>query len=243
MQYIDAHVHFDVTSCVLPSSIYPLLNATQGNEWSFLEALYQQNSSLIPFFGIHPWFVDRENINVVTDLEKLIKDNPAYHVGEIGLDRIRAKRYPETLGLDKQREFFKAQFEMAITYDRVMSIHCVKAWDVLFEVLKLYRPPFRAILHYFNSSANIMQKLIKLGFYISFVPGIYTSNHHKQLAAFNACPIERLLLESDVNTGDNEALLISHYEQAAKARNMTVEALQKAVADNVARLFSGNDHP
>lgn len=233
MQMLDSHVHFKNTDISLNDKYYYFLNSTNENDWGYLLNIIKNFSNILPFFGVHPWYIATIKDVWLVKLEEIIKQDKRHQVGEIGLDVIRFKKDKQLYDIDKQVDVFKKQLKLALKYDRIVSIHCVKAWEYLFETIdELNLKNVKGILHFFSSSSQIMEKLINHGFYISFYSNIYDKKNAKLLDAFLSCPINRLLLESDVNVGESEALLDEHYTKAAKIKKIDKEELIRIVNIN-----------
>ena len=161
---IDAHIHIKTTGNYFPQGNTWFINTTDSGQWGILIRLAGANPGIVPFFGIHPWFIQTRKDEDIRLLEEIISRNQSFHVGEIGLDRIRAKRDPVQYNFGKQIEVFKTQLALAVKYGRAVTIHCVRAWDTLFPVLEEIshnrRFPFKGILHYFSASREIMNRLL-----------------------------------------------------------------------------------
>jgi TatD DNase family protein len=230
---LDSHVHFKNANISLNDNYYYFLNSTNENDWGHLLNIANDFKNVLPFFGVHPWYIDTIKDDCFLKLEEIIKENKKYQVGEIGLDVIKYKKNKQLFDIDKQIEVFKKQLKFAVKYDRIVSVHCVKAWEYLFEIIdELNIKNIRGILHFFSSSSQVMEKLISYGFYVSFYSNIYDERNSKVLDAFLSCPLNRLLLESDVNVEESEALLNRHYDKAAKLKKIDKEELIRIVSKN-----------
>lgn len=234
---IDAHLHINHNNNFQFKNDYIFfLNSINQEEWIMLKDLFNKNNNIIPFFGIHPWFINDITESWFYDLEQIIKSDDRYYVGEIGLDKIMEKKHGSIFSMDKQVEIFKKQLVLSKEYNRPVAIHCVKAWDLLFEILeevkKEYKTCYCGILHYFNSSSQIMNKVIDYGFHVSFFPDIYKPNRQKVLDAFKKCPLDKILLETDVESGNNYDLINMHYENACGIRNIDIKELKRIIYNN-----------
>ena len=236
LSMLDSHVHLSqsVTSFD-PHKIY-FINSVDSSDWMILQDISSKHQNIIPFYGIHPWYIQKTGDSDLQKLEVLLNQNDAALVGEIGLDRIKAKKDPVQFSLDKQIYYFKEQLKLALKYRRGVSIHCVKAWEELFAVLKelhqLIGKDFKAILHYFNGSVQIMNRLIKQGFFISFFPNLNEQKNPKTFQAFQLCPLDKMFLESDRYIGESEKYIVAHYQNVSLLKKMNFADLKKRMLIN-----------
>lgn len=152
MKIIDAHSHIEYISYKYQSDIVGTICCTTNeDDWSVL--LNMNDKNVFHAFGIHPWFVENINNDFDTRLSKILEQNKSAMVGEIGLDKYK----PD---MDKQIDVFIKQIEIAIKYKRPVFIHCVGAWDKIFQILKKYNDLPMIIAHAFNGSIEIVKNLL-----------------------------------------------------------------------------------
>jgi len=87
-------------------------------------------------FAVHPWFAHRRSADWLDELEEYLVRNPSAIVGEIGLDR--AAKAPDTgrCEHEHQLEVFEKQLRLAGRLRRPASIHCVRAFGQLYDVIQ-----------------------------------------------------------------------------------------------------------
>ena len=108
------------------------------------------------FIGFHPWYLNGYNIEYLRD--KLMHDSEL-QVGEIGLDK---RKGPD---MSTQIYCFKEQFDLAISLNRDVSIHNVKAMDLLLPIFKEHIRNIQTnkiILHAFNGTVSDVKALSRL---------------------------------------------------------------------------------
>lgn len=221
-------------------------NGSGPDDWPQVMALASQYRSVIPFVGLHPWYIEQARDGWANELEAMIKTNRC-GVGEIGLD------FGKPMDRQLQTEAFEKQLSMACRYVRPVSIHCVKAWAALTVCLRNAGslPPF--MVHAFNGSAEIARELIKLGGYISFNALSFTDNRHaKTKTLLLSLPQDRVLFETESPFGLNAAVNFVHVvtgqvnepanvpaivAQAAKLAGRDYEDFAKAVYENGRRFI------
>lgn len=140
--------------------------------------------------GVHPENCYELPEDWLAQLEAMLADEKVCALGEIGLDY----HYDNT---DKvvQAEVFERQLELAHKLDMPVIIHSRDACKDTMNILKKHRP--RGVLHCFSGSAETAAEVVKLGMYIGFTGVLTFKNAKKAVAACEAVPLDRLLLETD----------------------------------------------
>ncbi|KAL5985771.1 hypothetical protein ACLOJK_027758 [Asimina triloba] len=95
-------------------------------------------------------------------------------------------------------QVFQQQLELAKELERPVSVHCVRAYGDLMEILQSTGPfPAGVILHSYLGSAELVPGLTKLGAYFSFSGFLMSLKPQKAKKMLKLVPTERILLESD----------------------------------------------
>lgn len=211
---LDAHLHggdFHLS----PPNFRLFLNTASPTEWEELRKRAAISSQIFPFFGLHPWYIDRAEEDWPSRLEELLKESRG-GIGEIGLDRFK-EREGSAFALERQLPVFETQLKLSLKLERPVSIHCVRSWDILLKSLKGL--PLKGVIHGFNSSPEVAEELLEMGFYLSFSPALHRGGKRlKEL--FRRMPEERILMETDSQEGVNERVLLDHYRAAAELREI-----------------------
>lgn len=215
-------------------------NATSPADWDTVEGIALSCKSVTPYFGVHPWFVGP----LRTGWDRILLDHlVAFErsgVGEIGLDHRKSRA-----DCAAQEAVFARQLDIAIELSRPVQIHCVDAWGRLVAILRsrpVEKVPF--MIHLYSGSTDTLRELLALGARISFSLGIAAGGPQKVREAFEATPLDRLLLETDfpyvpgrrhdtsISSDEYFGRLAAVYEVAASVRGMAAQDLAKAVWDN-----------
>ncbi len=259
-QCIDAHCHLqdpkliDDLSAILDKACTAgvaqfVSCGTCPADWDILRALANSHKTIIPFYGVHPWFVPAGDPGIwLQQLEKLVADNPAAGIGEIGLDHAMSERNDEL-----QHKVFELQLDVAIRLNRPAAIHCRKAWGTLLAMLlKRELIPAGFLVHSFSGSCEMMTPILKANGYISFSGSITRRGNKRGHEAAKVVPLDRLLVETDspdlppiingiapdsycINTPSNLPVIIA---KIAELRNMPAKELTEITYENSKRLFS-----
>lgn len=167
-------------------------NGTAPSDWDDLSTLARSSEKVIPFYGVHPWYCAEADDGWDVALRQNLA-NPLACIGEIGLDSVH-----DGPGIIRQREIFTRQLDIAFEMKRPFAVHCVQAWDTLLEELRLRGAGGQAfMIHWFSGSPEIAAELVRRGAYLSFSPRLLYARAKKHRAAFDATPVERILLETD----------------------------------------------
>lgn len=165
-------------------------NSSSLVDWQRVVELSRAYTCVVPFFGVHPWEAEK----VVPGWEESLLRAcavPASGIGEIGLDKSRKE-----IDFEKQKDVFSRQVDIACSLRRPFSVHCVRAWDVLIDILRgqdLKRCRF--MIHAFSGTGDNLRALLDLGSFISF--RTLKSASVDKVALLKLIPLDRLFLETD----------------------------------------------
>lgn len=259
---LDAHLHLqtipwnscfgdiqgkDIIESFLEKESKSICNGTSPLDWDLVNYLVKLfPRKLIPYYGVHPWYVDALPENWLDHLHSsLVKSGCG--VGEIGLDRSSFSK----VTFNHQKDVFKAQLDLAVSLDLPVSIHCVRSWGVLLEILqdktvinigneKYSKIPI--MIHSFSGSLEIMKQLTDIGVFISFSSYLVSIQAESLREVIKAVPIERILIESDFSYSKNISIYnqISDYKRnlaelysiAGSLKDMDPIYFQEVVAKN-----------
>lgn len=243
-QIIDGFYEIGVKKCVV--------NGTHPDDWDSVLELHQSYPEIIqPALGIHPWRVADRPSDWETKLENYFRIHPYICVGECGLDK-----WIQGFDIAAQIETFEKQLGLASERNLPISVHCLKAWDVLLSLLKKQSLPQRGIhLHSFAGSQEVANQLLKYNAYFSFSGYFLSDRKIKVQQVFKKLPKERLLIETDApdmplpkesviskldetnDTINSPLNLPAIYENFAKIRGCDLISLKKILQSNFIRYF------
>ena len=258
--FFDAHNHLQslrfggrqaelLAEC--PDVARMVINGCCEEDWPAVAALAETHRQVLPSFGCHPWFIHERSDDWEGELNRMLDAHPAA-VGEIGLDR-----WKEALDYEGQEEVFITQLRISAERNLPASIHCLKAWGRMLELLQEGPVPERGfLLHSYGGSAEMIPAFVALGAYFSF-PGYFLRNAKgRHRVAFKTVPSDRLLIETDApdqllpdslnahSCKDLDGELLNHpanirviYSEVAKFLDEPEEHLEKRVEENFLRLF------
>ncbi|KAF0891450.1 hypothetical protein E2562_009871 [Oryza meyeriana var. granulata] len=171
------------------------VNGTSEKDWHLVKQMAEEYPSVVPCFGLHPWWVPERSPDWMDSLRRFFAETPEAAVGEIGLDK---GSHGKTIDFGEQVEVFQWQLELAKELNKPVSVHCVRAFDDLLEILKRIGPfPAGVLLHSYLGSAEMVPSLANLGCYFSlsgFLTGMKSTRAKQMLKSI---PVDRILLETD----------------------------------------------
>lgn len=258
MRAIDTHAHLEfpqfdhdreqLLSELAEREIGVITIATSKESNNETDRLTKRHPLVWGTLGIHPTDI---NPKLVTDLPKLLDrfseqlsaNSKLVAIGEIGLDYFREK---DAANIHEQKAVLRDLLQFSIEKDLPIIVHCRDAYGDMLTILSDY-PKLRGVIHCFNGNRDQLQKLLALGFYISYT-GMLTYPANEQLRTDSELvPLDKLLLETDApflaphsKRGDRndprsiEEIASSH----AKIRSITQEAVLAKTTENAKRLFT-----
>ena len=175
-----------IASCVV--------NGTCQQDWPVVARLAGSYPGFIrPAFGLHPWKINERTGTWLDDLKSYLDRFPSASLGECGLDG--CDKRPD---LAAQTDIFLAHLELAAERDLPVSVHCVKAFGPLVDVLaRAPRPPRGFLLHSYGGSTEFMRRMLPLGAWFSCSGYFLHPRKTSHLETFRLVPPDRFLLESD----------------------------------------------
>lgn len=199
--------------------------------------------------GIHPHQVEEEPETTVEDLIYHSTDPKVIGIGETGLDF-----YYENSSRESQHRSFRKHIEASRETQLPLIVHTRDADEDMANILEeeMGKGTFPGVLHCFSSGAELAQRALNIGFYIS-LSGIVTFKNANSLRDIvRNVPIDRILVETDApflapipNRGKrNEPSFITHTAaKIAELKNLNFDEISMTSTKNFFRLFNKAKHP
>ena len=167
--------------------------------------------------GVHPWRADVESVD-----EAAL--STATLIGEIGLD------YACNTDRKVQEQVFCHQLSLAEQYDKIVMLHCVRAFEPMMKILQRYH--LRAVIfHGFIGSPEQAKRAIERGYFLSFGEGAFRSP--KTLKAMHSTPLSRLFAETD----DADISIEEVYARIVAELGIEEQELQTQIENNYNNIF------
>lgn len=245
---VDTHCHMSLTDDI--DSM--IMDGEKNNVMKFiisgcdkksirdgLEIIYRY-PSIFMTIGFHPDEVDDLTDKDINDLEVLIKTNKkVVGIGEIGLDY-----YHNDMNIEKQKEFFEKQLNLAEKYDLPVVIHSRDSIQDVYDILKNHE--CRGVIHCFSGSLEMAKLFIDLGFYLG-IGGVLTFKNSKLKEVVSELSLDNLVLETDspylapepyrghTNYPKNIKIVAS---ELRKIKEVTLEEVTEKTTGNVNKIYN-----
>ena len=249
MSYIDAHCHLgsrqydsdreEVVKRMLENGVRSAIIICCSRH-DLLEgaALRDRHPGFKLACAIHPQDLEEDcSENRLREFRKAIEEYRPDMIGETGLDYYS---HPHTK--EQQKHFFISQLELAREYGLPVDIHSRRASADTLNILKEH--PCRSIIHSYSGSIEMARLYLKEGCYLSFGASILFPGARKPQEVIAQVPLDRLLLETDApyqspvrGQRHEPADVVRIYEAVSRIRNIRVEELAEALAENFSRVF------
>lgn len=178
--------------------------------------------------GIHPWYIDESTIEEqLQEIEKAIQAKRITTLGECGLDRLTQTP------LSVQESVFERQLILASQHQIPVTIHCVRAFPELIQLVKRLKIKVPLIIHGFNTKPEIVQQLQKYDFYFSLGEALLNEESNA-VKCLKMISLDRLFLETD----DKEISISSIFVAASKHLSIPVSTLKDQIWRNFQRIAS-----
>ena len=203
--------------------------------------LASANSSIFAAIGLHPAWLTPTSDFSPEPFRQLARLRAPVAIGEIGLD-YALKEYSAA----KQAEVLRVQLELATILSLPVIIHCRRAFEPLYLVLREFSEVV-GVLHAYGGGPQLAEKFLSLGYYIGFGGGLTRPQAHKVKKTALMVPAERILLETDapyigshtVAKGDSEprdVLAVAH--SLTDLRGWDIAETAALTTANTLRLFN-----
>lgn len=158
--------------------------------------LAQHFKNIYASVGIHPNDCTAQWRGDLKELTRLVKQKELHNIvaiGECGLDM----HYPD-YNLQRQKDAFKAQIELALENDLALIVHTRDAGDETLRALEEFKNQItRGVIHCFSEGADFAQTVIEWGFVLGIGGTItYPKNHVLREIILNL-NLQHIVLETD----------------------------------------------
>jgi TatD DNase family protein len=174
-------------------------------------ALAEQHEPIYAAVGWHPGNAHEAPADIRPELRELARHPKAVAIGEIGLDYFRLPSMsgaqgtarPTTESVEdiqykqKQAEIFRQQLEVAAEMNLNCVIHQRSSFDDLFAQIQPWATKTRGVFHCFGESVERLEKILALGWLVSYTGIVTFKNGQNIRDAVAATPLDKLMLETD----------------------------------------------
>lgn len=258
-KYIDIHSHlnlkqFDDDRDVIIQKLKDenIATITVGVDYdSSLSAvkLAMEHNNLFACVGMHPTDSLDEEFDYNKMLE-LARNEKVVAIGECGLDYFRND---DEAFKNKQKEVFELQIKLALKVDKPLMIHArpskgtMDAYDDVLDLLESYKKEnknLNANFHFFAGNKNMTQKIIDLGFSMSFDGPITFTHDYDEV--IKMIPMELIMAETDAplvapapfrGKRCEPQMVEEIYKKIAEIKGLDSESARKQINLNIKKIF------
>jgi len=202
---VDSHCHLnyegladrqeEVLAAARARGVQGFLNiSTRQKEWAEVVGAAERHPDVWASIGVHPHEADAHPDLGAAGLVEAAAHPRVIAIGECGLDY-----YYDKSDRAAQRERFGAHIEAARQTGLPLVVHTRDAEEETADILtrEVGKGGVAGVLHCFTGSAELAQKALDLGFYISISGMVTFKNAMNLQEVAKTIPQDRLLVETD----------------------------------------------
>ncbi|MFA7253758.1 MAG: TatD family hydrolase [Patescibacteria group bacterium] len=209
--FIDTHAHLDfpefktevpaVLGRAKEAGVERIINVGVDTESSKHSVdLARKYPEVYATVGIHPHCAKELDIETRGKLFTFANHEKVIAVGEIGLDYYylkRSSKYAHYPTREEQIFCFEQMLDFALETNLPAIIHAREASADMLGILKSYHGQLRAVLHCFAGNWDYAEKLLDLGFSLSFTGNITFKNNPDIEEVIRKMPLASIMIETD----------------------------------------------
>jgi TatD DNase family protein len=208
--------------------------------------LAQKFPGMTAAVGIHPNDLTDSWKQELLELEGYLRtkqEHKVVAVGECGLDF----HYPD-YNLQRQKDAFKAQIELALDYDVALVVHTRDAYEETLSVLEEFKGDIkRGVIHCFSEDQTFADTAISFGFVLGIGATLTYPKNNELRAIFANINLEKVVLETDapflppqaIRGQQNSPLHVATVAQfLAELRHQSVDEIAQKTTENAMRVFN-----
>jgi TatD DNase family protein len=211
-------------------------------------ALAKHYNAIYASVGLHPNDCTPQWQDEIKELKKLAHRKDEYKIvaiGECGIDR----HYPD-YNLQRQKDVFKAQIELALEYDLALIVHTRDAAQETARSLDEFRGQLkRGVIHCFSEDQDFADWAIDFGFALGIGGTITYPKNNLLRAVVTKIPLTAIILETDapflppqaIRGKQNHPRQIATIAQyLADLRQEPVETIAQETTQGAMKIFGSN---
>lgn len=249
----------EVISRFLDAKIWTIIVGNDAKTSEMAVEIAGKYDGIFSSVGLHP--TEKPLGNWISKLRELAKHPKVVAIGECGLDMFRQKKED----LERQREIFIKQIELAIELNKPLMIHVRDALPLTpersdggrahketLEILDFYKNKnfgLKGNIHFFSGNWEQAKKYFDLEFTISFAGLITFVDNYNEV--IKKAPLNKIMIETDApfvapvpHRGKrNEPLYVCEIaKKIAEIRGISYEEAAIATTNNALNFFSIRDN-
>ncbi|MGE3876544.1 MAG: TatD family hydrolase [Parvibaculaceae bacterium] len=254
MNVVDSHCHLDypglaedlgaVLARAEGAGVRLLLSiGTRVRKFDQILAIAERHDHVYCTVGTHPHNAADEPDVTAEELVRLARHPKVVGIGEAGLDY-----HYDHSPRDQQARSFRIHIEAARETGLPLVIHSREAEADTAAILEeeMGKGAFRPLLHCFSSGAELAERGLRLGAYVSF-SGILTYRNAEDIRnVARQVPLDRLLVETDApylapvphrGKTNEPAFVVKTLEKLAEVKDVAPADMARTTSRNFFALF------
>ncbi len=222
---------------------------TEMAEFEEVRGIAERYEHIYCSVGVHPHESGKTELVPVDEIVARTRHEKVIGIGETGLDY-----YYEHSDRASQQQSFRHHIAAARQTGLPLIVHTRDAEEDTIRILtEEYRQgAFTGVIHCFTSSQQLAEKMLEIGFYISFSGIISFKNAQNLRETAKIIPLERMLIETDApflapvpHRGKrNEPAFVSQVNKVlAELRQLPETDIGAVTTNNFFRLFTKATRP
>ncbi len=217
----------------------PAIDSEYTQSMYDLEKDFPENIFLM--MGLHPTHVKDNYLQELQHVTEELSKRKFYAIGEIGIDL-----YWDKTHLEKQKQAFRTQIQLAKQYKLPIVIHCRDAFDEIFEILEAEKSAdLFGIFHCFTGTyEQALQSIsynMKLG-----IGGVVTFKNGKIDQFLDKIDIKHIVLETDSpylapipyrGKRNESCFIVNVVAKLAAIHNLPPEEIARITTENSKAVF------
>lgn len=258
----DSHAHLQDARVADPVGVWSraravgvqrvLLAGVDAEDWARQAALASL-PGVHRSVGIHPQVAaalddDERAVQLSALREALERSSPSVvALGEIGMDGVGDRRDR----FAAQAELFAGQLRLARRHDLPVLLHVLRAHEEALKILSdVGVPSAGGVVHSYSGSPELVPRYLAHGLHLSFSGSVTWHPDGRAARAVRACPLDRLLVETDApdqtplarRPAANEPSFLPDVVRAvAEIRGEPVDLVAHATYQNACRVLRIQD--
>jgi TatD DNase family protein len=254
MNVVDSHCHLDypglaedltqVVARADGAGVKLMLSiGTRVRKFDQILAIAERHAHVFCTVGTHPHNAAEEPDVTAEELARLARHPKVVGIGEAGLDY-----HYDHSPRDQQAKSFRIHIEAARETGLPLVIHSREAEADTAAILEeeMAKGIFKPLLHCFSSKAELAERGLELGAYVSF-SGILTYKNAEDIRGVaRQVPLDRLLVETDApylapvpyrGKTNEPAFVVKTLEKLAEVKEVTPTEMAALTSRNFLTLF------
>jgi len=212
--FYDTHAHLDyddyladftdVLTCARDAGITKIISiGTDLNSSRRALALAEKHEMIYAAVGWHPSNAHVAPADIRAELRELARHPKTVAIGECGLDYYRLPSSQGGSSADdadfkrKQAEIFEQQLKVAVETGLNCVIHQRSSFEDILAQIQPFVRKTKGVFHCFGESVERLQRILELGWLVSYTGIVTFKNGQNIRDAVAATPPDRFMLETD----------------------------------------------